>query len=367
MGADAIAERLDEDILAFIQRGVKQPSDEKGFNDLALRVFAYQFERNSIYQHFCTGRGVTPDKLSDWQQVPPVPTTAFKELPLACFPIEQSAVVYHSSGTTANKPSKHYLQSLELYDASLRVNFTACVLPEGARMPMLILAPSARLQPQSSLSHMLEVVKADFGLPGSDFYMDEGGLQLERLKQALRDAGRAPQPVCILGTAFAFVHFLDHCGREGLRYSLPPGSRIMDTGGYKGRSREVPKAELQGLYRTLLGIPPDYVVNEYGMTELGTQFYDNTLVHKGQEPRRKLTPPWARTVVVDPETLHPVPMGGPGLLRHFDLANRGSAMAIQTDDLGVEIGDGFEVLGRASGAEARGCSIAIDEMLSHAG
>ena len=367
MGADAIAERLDEDILAFIHQGMERPRGEDAFNDLALRVFAYQFERNSIYHGFCTGRGVTPDKLSNWQQVPAVPTTAFKELPVACFPVEQAATVYLSSGTTADKPSKHYLQSVELYDASLRVNFAACVLPEGARMPMLILAPSARLLPQSSLSHMLEVVKADLGMPGSDFYLDEEGLQLERLGQALRDAETGTQPVCILGTAIAFVHFLDHCGRKGLWFSLPPGSRIMDTGGYKGRSREVPKVELHGLYRTVLGVPPHRVVNEYGMTEMGTQFYDNSMVHKGREPRCKLVPPWARTVVVDPESLQPVPRGQPGLLRHFDLANRGSAMAIQTDDLGVEIGEGFEILGRASGAEARGCSIAIDEMLSHAG
>ena len=92
------------------------------------------------------------------------------------------------------------------------------------------------------------------------------------------------------------------------------------------------------------------------------------LVHKGgAKPRRKVVPPWARTVVVDPETLEPVPEGHTGLLRHYDLANSSSVMAIQTDDLGVASDNGFEIVGRASGAEARGCSLAIDEMLSHAG
>ena len=141
----------------------------------------------------------------------------------------------------------------------------------------------------------------------------------------------------------------------------------MDTGGYKGRSREVAKEELYGLYEAILGIPGDHVVNEYGMTELATQFYDSVLADKIRgvsSHRHKVVPPWARTIVVDPDTLLPLSPGNAGLLRHLDLANLSSVMAIQTEDLGYEVAGGFEVLGRAKGAEARGCSIAVDELLS---
>jgi hypothetical protein len=149
----------------------------------------------------------------------------------------------------------------------------------------------------------------------------------------------------------------------------------------------VPKEELYRQYGAVLGVPWHHIVNEYGMTEMASQFYDAELAERlsekttggplrspgrrGEEdsislPRHKAGPPWTRTLVVDPETMLPARPGAIGLLRHFDLANLDSAMAIQTDDLGREIGGGFEILGRAKGAEARGCSIAVDELLSQA-
>ncbi|MCE2487890.1 MAG: hypothetical protein J4F42_20440, partial [Desulfurellaceae bacterium] len=110
-----------------------------------------------------------------------------------------------------------------------------------------------------------------------------------------------------------------------------------------------------------------YCVNEYGMTEMASQFYDNVLdtrFWRSNEPRYKIGPAWTRTLVVDPETLREVPPGQSGILRHFDLANCGSVMAIQTDDVGYLTGDGLEIRGRAPGAEARGCALALDEFLA---
>jgi hypothetical protein len=141
----------------------------------------------------------------------------------------------------------------------------------------------------------------------------------------------------------------------------------MDTGGYKGRSREVAEDELRRLYHELLGIPLTHCVNEYGMTEMCSQFYDSSLrdhVRGRERDRRKIVPPWVRTRVVDPETLLPVAEGTTGLLQHFDLANVNSVMAIQTEDLGFAAGDdGFQLLGRVPGASPRGCSIAMDLLL----
>src|SRR6185437_6980428 len=141
-------------------------------------------------------------------------------------------------------------------------------------------------------------------------------------------------------------------------------------GGVKGRSREISREELSEAIATRLGVPPNYQVNMYGLTELSTQFIDANLRRRcaGLSPERlKTVPPWARTRVLDPETLEELPCGEVGVLCHTDLANRGSVCTILTEDLGVWRGDGFEILGRVQGTQARGCSIAMDELLSATG
>jgi len=152
------------------------------------------------------------------------------------------------------------------------------------------------------------------------------------------------------------------------RFRLPLGSRVMETGGFKGLRRQISRGDMYALLTDRLGLPELYCVAEYGMTELCSQFYDNVLRERalGGNPRSryKVVPPWVRTQVVDAESLEPLPAGRLGLLRHFDLANLESVMAIQTDDLGVTNGEGFEILGRAAGAELRGCSIAMDQWLT---
>ena len=125
----------------------------------------------------------------------------------------------------------------------------------------------------------------------------------------------------IAGTAFAFVHFLDDSDATG--WELPSGSRLMETGGFKGRSREVPRDVLHESLARRFAIPDTNLVNQYGMTELGSQFYDSTLVYP-DEPRRKLIPPWTRVRLVDPATADDVAPGEIGILLIQDLANTGS-------------------------------------------
>jgi hypothetical protein len=143
----------------------------------------------------------------------------------------------------------------------------------------------------------------------------------------------------------------------------------MDTGGDKGRSREYAKDELYALVTERLGVPQSHIVNMYGMTEHGTQFLDAVLRDHLRHPHRegvryKVVPPWARTRIVDPETLVDRPPGEPGLLLHVDLINRASALSVLSEDIGYATnGEGFELRGRAQGSEARGCSIALDELI----
>ncbi|MBI4735062.1 MAG: hypothetical protein HY766_03220 [candidate division NC10 bacterium] len=358
-------------ILEMIGRGADQPRDDAAFNALALRLFAYQFQGNGPYRKYCEKRGRTPVTVRSWLDIPPVPIAAFKELTLACGPVEHAVACFMTSGTTnPEKRGRHYHFTLEVYDASATTFFKANVLPDVDGLPLLILGSPPDLMPNSSLSHYLWLMCCNFGAPGSLFYIGERGLEADRLLADLRAVERVGKPVCLLGASFAFVHVLDLCVQQGLRFRLPAGSRVMDTGGFKGRSREVPQDALYGLIAEHLGVPANRCVNMYGMTELSMQCYDSPLrrARLGRpEVRTMEAPPWARTIILDPETLAVAPEGEQGIICHYDLANCSSVVGILTEDLGVATPEGFRFLGRVRGAESRGCSVSVDEMLAAAG
>ncbi len=357
---------LRDELLELFRRPVDEPLDDAAFDAYARRVFAWQFEMIAAYGAYCRRRGVAPDSLEHWTQIPAVPTAAFRAAALVAGDPAEAEVVFRTSGTTRGRERRgtHYIRDVSLYHASLLPNFAAHLLPDGLSLPMLSLLPSAL--PDSSLAHMVRVVMDAFGADGSGWFATvEGGIDSDRLEAVLDAFVAAQRPVCLLGTSFSFVHWLDSLSARGRRFLLPAGSRLMDTGGYKGRSREVPPDELRALYSKWLGIPAEPCINEYGMTELCSQFYDSTLRRPGA-PRQKLGPPWVRVRVVDPDALEPVPPSERGLLQIFDLANLHSVMAVQTEDVAVLDGDGFHVLGRAAGAMPRGCSIAMDDLLAAA-
>jgi hypothetical protein len=362
------AAALRERLLAVISRGADVTVGDEEFDALARDVFAHQFAHNAPYRAYCERRGATPDRVSDWTEIPAVPTDAFKAAPLVCGDAARARVVFRTSGTTAGAARRgaHYFPDVALYDAALRAGFAAHLLPDGTRPRVLSLVQAPELQPDSSLSHMIGEVVAAFGPSGSEFMVDAAGLRIEQLLAALREAEAAGAPVLIPGTSFAFVHLLDEMTERAERVRLPVGSRVMDTGGFKGRSRVVPRGELYAAIEERLGIPVAWVVNEYGMTEMSSQFYDGVAGEAAAVPERVYRGPgWVRTLAYDPETLRPLSDGETGVLRHWDLANLGSVMALQTADLGrTTPGGDFELYGRARGAEARGCSIAMDELLS---
>ncbi|HET6231790.1 MAG TPA: hypothetical protein VFE05_17070 [Longimicrobiaceae bacterium] len=357
-------------LLDRISRGTGAPIGDAEFGALALAVFAHQYAGNEPYRMFCDRRGASPSTVSHWMEVPAVPTDAFKAAALVVGGAGAAARTFRTSGTTAGAERRgvHHLPDLDLYDAALRAGFAAHLLPDGARPRIVSLVPARDGMPESSLSHMIGEVMADAGGRGGWFVDPQGGIAHGGLSAALRDAERMGEPVLIPGTAFAFVHWLDALRERGESFRLPAGSRVMDTGGFKGRSREVTREELYAGFAERLGIGPAWCVNEYGMTEMSSQFYDTVAGRGGADvdpgARRYQGPPWVRTQATDPETLRPLPDGEVGVLRHWDLANLNSVMAIQTADLGITSPDGFRLLGRATGAEARGCSIAMDELLS---
>jgi hypothetical protein len=354
---------LAADIAAFIRHG----TDEAKFNALALRLFAYQYENNAPYQRFCNGRGVSPETARTWRDIPATPASAFKRHALTCTPtedctIERGGRTFHSSGTTGAETSRHFLDAaaLKLYQGSLRAGYRSFVLPEGKPLPVLALMSPPEEAPHSSLSFMLgELVTDD----GGGFFVGEAWQ--ERLAARLRTL---TEPIVLFGTAFALIHFFDAISE---RFALPVHSRIVETGGFKGRSREVPREELYNLFTERLGVPPSHCLSEYGMSEMASQFYDSALydtVHTPPRSPRKIGPFWLRTRILDPVTGQEAAPGQPGLLAHYDLANLNSVFAIQTEDYGYAEpdGHGFTLLGRAPGAILRGCSLTAEELAASA-
>jgi hypothetical protein len=320
-------------LLDVIARGAHAPLPDEEFDALARAVFAHQYACNAPYRAFCDRRGATPDSVAAWLDVPAVPTDAFKAAALVCGDPDACEAVFRTSGTTQGRERRgtHYVPDLSLYDAALRAGFSAHLLPDGARPLVLSLVPSPADLPDSSLSHMVGEVVRDYGGEGSGFFVSpDGGIANEGLGERLRAAERDGTTVCIPGTAFAFVHWLDALAAAGERFRLPQGSRVMDTGGFKGRSREVTRAELYTAIEDRLGIAPAWCVNEYGMTEMSSQFYDGVAgAAAAVDARLHVGPPWVRTCAADPETLRPLPHGQVGVLRHVDLANLESVAAIQ--------------------------------------
>jgi hypothetical protein len=362
---DAAGLALRKRVLAAFTQPIDQSLADQSFDALARDIFAWQLERNRPLAAYCGRRGISAASLSHWTEIPPIPTAAFKEVPLLAGKPSAAETVFRTSGTTrgTEKRGTHYILDLSIYHAALLPIFVAWLMPDGVRPTMLSLVPPPHELPDSSLAHMIATVIQHVGAHGSGWFASvQGGIHQDELAHTLRDAVDGDLPVCLLGTSFSFVHWTDGLRARGERYTLPMGSRLMDTGGSKGKSREVSADALRATYGELLGIPAEACINEYGMTEMTSQFYDSTLRLPG--PRRKIAPPWVRTRVVDPDTLAPCATTRPGLLQHFDLANLGSVMCVQTEDLGIIVDDGFQVLGRAAGAQPRGCSIAMDELLS---
>lgn len=352
---------LDDRIRRFIARS---DTSELAFDRLALDLFAYQYAANSAYRRYCDQLGYTPPDVRHWAQAPAIPTSAFAHVRLACFPPEQTKLTFVSSGTTRSSRSRHELDSATLYDASLLTHFRERVVPDMTEMQIVALSPPFSKTPHSSLAYMLSKVSEIFGTPRDGFFIDGDALDFEGVCASLRQATR---PVLVIGTAFGFVHFFDRCFASGVRFDLPVGSRVVETGGFKGKSREVQREELYGWFAQVLSVPRVLCLSEYGMCELGSQWYDANLgdYFAGRPARTnlKVGPDWARTLVVDPLTAQPLPDGEAGLLQIFDLANRGSVAAILTGDLARHVDGGLELLGRAPGEPPKGCSIALDAAL----
>lgn len=345
-----------DEVLCFID-----DESRDSFDRLALEVFRHQFESIEPYRRFCERRGVTPTTVSHWSAVPPTPIEAFKQVDLCC---SRPHRTFLSTGTTAGpeRRSRHLIPDLRLYRRSAHAGLRTFLFPDLERIGILSLIQPPEAAPDSSLAQMVAWAIADFGDERSACAVDEGQLRFEHAADFLREAENSGRPCCLMTTTAALIRFLDRANAKGLAFRLPHGSRLMDTGGDKGAPRPMSRNGLIRAVWNTLAIPGYFCVNEYGMCELSSQFYDNVIADRraGRFTRRcKAGPHWVRTVVLDPVSLRPAGAGERGRLCHYDLANAGTAMAVLTEDIGATAEGGFDLWGRAAQAELRGCSLAL--------
>lgn len=393
---------MPEDLAQRIARFLQDPGAGR-FEELALEAFAFQVERIPAVRALAETRGALPGRVGDWREVPAVPALAYKSVDLG-LDLGGEAEVFRSSGTTGRARSVHRHAFPDLYRAAIDASFPRFCLskpvpPQG--IPMLSLVPPRNALPDSSLSFMVDHVLRRWGAPEASAYAfgagpsggsGAGSTRGVRGSGARRagggpDAGADPvsgldaatarrwaearqadgRPGLVLATAFALAAWLDRLEAAGERHRLPEGTVLFETGGFKGRTREIARPELLARLADRLGVQPGRVVREYGMTELTSQLYTGVLA--GGDADLFVAPHWVRIRVLDPESpsdrLDEAPPGEPGLIAVFDLANLSSAVHLLTEDLGAIEPGGLRLLGRAAGAELRGCSLAAEEMISH--
>ena len=336
---------IELEILGFLS----EPAEER-FESLALSIYNYQRRANPVYAQYCEYLG-TPKQVDSWKRIPAVPQIAFKRSDIRSFPVQETQTEFRTSGTTGEGHGKHHFPSIRLYEAAVQRGWDYFRLP---RHRSILLMQHPEDAPFSSLSRMGAI------LAGSErerfVISQDGGLDFSRLREQLSDRHQA---VTLFGTALAYLNLFEKAPDFDL--ALNPASMVMETGGFKGSGRDVAKSDLYEKLSLRLGVAADSIWNEYGMTELSSQFYSRGVGRSHQAP------PWVRFQIIDPETNQEASPGKVGLLRIIDLANLWSVLAVLTQDLAIAQPDGgFLLLGRDPQALPRGCSRAVDELMHFA-
>ena len=360
------AREMEADLVRFISGVGWEEAEARGaeaaFSDLAIRSFRIQCDAIPEYGAYARHVGRWPGRSGDWREIPPVPSSAFKEHGLSA---ARPGVTFETSGTTITRPGRVRLGSTHLYETSLLKSFARHLLPDGVRLKLIIFGPTRAESPHSSLWFMADRVAARL-CDAPSWIVEHGEPRWERADAELTRSHDEKVPVLLLGTTLLLHAYVERCDRKGHRFALPPGSRAMDTGGSKGARIELRREDMAASIHRVLGIPPTHLVNEYGMAEMGSQFYEDTLLaaHERRTARPGFViPPWVRTRVLDPETMLDLPEGRPGLLVHYDLANLDVPLAIQTEDVGAVAGNRLTLEGRLPEAERRGCSLPFEQFL----
>jgi len=345
------------------------------FNSLALELGHLQSLANPFFASWLDRNKTVMTSLSHWSDIPAIPAMVFKEFDWTCLPENIRTHVFYSSGTTGNEASRHWHceSSVRLYEKVLLAwgrEHLPWVNGQIQVDDFLFLTPTPTDAPNSSLVHMFGTFAGVLSDSIEDRFLGllstsgEWQLPMDLVVQRFQQLNGS---VCIFGTAFLWMHVLDYLEQHNLSLQLPSGSMVFETGGYKGKSRAIPKEALHQRLRTQLGIKPTHVLCEYGMSELSSQAYLTRMHSEILDPRADQSevfrfPPWARCRIVSPETGLEVGIGEAGMVQIIDLANVWSSLSVQTEDVAIRHESGFEIVGRAEEAALRGCSLMAEDL-----
>ena len=313
---------------------------ELAFNKTALEVFKYQFKNNKVYRSFCDLLYVHPSDVTSVEQIPFLPIQFFKTHKIISSLVEIQET-FTSSGTTGSITSKHFVTDLTLYQKSYQKGFEH-FYGNIEEYVVLALLPNYLERKGSSLVYMVEDLIKSSKNAESGFYLNN----LEELSIKLKELDRSGQKGLLIGVSFALLDLIEH-QQFTLEHTV-----VMETGGMKGRRKELIRKELHQYLKNGFGVSE--IHSEYGMTELLSQAYS-----KGSGIFK--CPPWMKICTRDTEdALTLLPKNKTGGINVIDLANYNSCSFIATQDLGKVFNDGsFEILGRFDNSDIRGCNLML--------
>ena len=315
-------------------------STPRDFEQKALQVFNYQYLNNKVYRKFCDLLCCDPAKIDRVKKIPFLPIEFFKTHEVLSSEAPPKTV-FTSSGTTGAHTSKHLITDLAIYEESFRRGFSH-FYGNVENYAVLALLPSYLEREGSSLIYMVQDLITESNNPESGFYLND----LESLVENLKELEKSCQRTLLIGVSFALLDLAENF-KLNLKHTT-----VMETGGMKGRRKEMIRTELHEVLKKGLGV--DSIHSEYGMTELLSQAYalKNGIFE---------CPPWMKILIRDPEdALTLLPEGKSGGINVIDLANINSCSFIATQDLGKNIGAGkTEILGRFDHSDIRGCNLMV--------
>lgn len=315
-------------------------TSKEQFAEAALKVFNYQYQNVTVYKSFCDYLRKTPENVTSITEIPFLPISFFKQLRIID-KNRKEEILFTSSGTTGSITSKHFVANKHLYETSFLKAFKQFY---GAPDNYVILAllPSYLERTGSSLVYMVDCLIKKSKHPDSGFYLHN----FKELANTLKHLDKSGQKVLLIGVSFALLDLV-----EQYQFNLN-NTIVMETGGMKGRRKELIREELHQILRKGFGV--NTIHSEYGMTELLSQAYS-----KGNG--KFSCPPWMKILTRDPEDpLSQTGFGKTGGINVIDLANLHSCSFIATQDLGkVYEDETFEVLGRFDNADIRGCNLMV--------
>ena len=323
-----------------MQKDIFNIQNAQDFSEVALAVFKHQFQNNRVYRSFCDLINVHPSDVQKVTEIPFLPIQFFKSRKVVASK-DEAQEVFTSSGTTGTVTSKHFVTDINLYKESYRKGFHH-FYGNIEEYTVLALLPNYLERKGSSLVYMVdEFIKKSNNIE-SGFYLDN----LEELTQKLIALDKKSRKVLLIGVSFALLDLI-----EKQQFNLK-NTTVMETGGMKGRRKELVREELHTILREGFGVAE--IHSEYGMTELLSQGYS-----EGKGIFK--TPPWMQVLTRDTEDALTInSFGKNGGINVIDLANYNSCSFIATQDLGKVHKDGtFEIIGRFDNSDIRGCNLMV--------